>query len=159
MLKESMRTLVSEVSILHRDKAAATRAPSTCHVSVLCKQPCSAHKLPSVLGCPVLYTVLVGAGLSWKVKIDKENLYNALQSSSESHSVHIWKNNQSKVISVPFFFLFFFFSFFFLFFSFFIILFYYFLFYFLFFLFFYFFYFYFIFILYFYFYIFYILFF
>ena len=101
MLKESMRTLVSEVSILHRDKAAATRAPSTCHVSVLCKQPCSAHELPSLLGCPVLITVLLGAGLSWKVKIHKENLYNALQSSSESHSVHIWKNDQSKVVSVP----------------------------------------------------------
>ena len=43
----------------------------------------------------------VGAGLSWKVKIHKENLYNALQSSSESHSVHIWKNNQSNVVSVP----------------------------------------------------------
>ena len=52
MLKESMRTLVSEVSILHRDKAAATRAPSTCHIPVLCKQPCSAHELPSFLVAP-----------------------------------------------------------------------------------------------------------
>ena len=91
MLKESMRTLVSEVSILHRDKAAATRAPSTCHVSVLCQQPCSAHELPSLLGCPVLNTVLVGAGLSWKVKIHKENLYNALQSSSVTLNPYLEK--------------------------------------------------------------------
>ena len=89
-LKETVSTLKSEVSSLYKVKQVS-RAPSTCHVSITCKVPCTAQELPSLLGCPVLNAVHVGAGLSWKVKIEKHCLYDALRSTSEKHSVRIWK--------------------------------------------------------------------
>ena len=75
------------------------QAHATCFCSLQTTLFCHLAAIPSWL--PILNTMLVSASLSWKVKIHKENLYIALQPSSESHSVHICKNNQSKVVSVP----------------------------------------------------------
>ena len=49
-----------------------------------------------LIGCPVINAVQVNAGLSWKAKIHKQCLYDALQFSSDTYSVRIWRNNHPK---------------------------------------------------------------
>ena len=71
----------------------ATKAPSTCHIYVSCKTPRTAPDLPLLLGCPVLYASRVGSQFSWKVKIHRHSLYDALRSAAVTHSVHVWRNN------------------------------------------------------------------
>ena len=90
-LKETVRTLKGEVTSLHREKQTL-RAPSTCHISIACKTPRTASELPSLLGCPILNTVQVGR--YWKAKIHRHCLYDALQSTSDTHSVHICMGKQ-----------------------------------------------------------------
>ena len=96
-LKEEIKGL--KVDILRRPQAC--KAPSTCCIYVICKECCSAEVLASLLSCPVLNAIQVGAGLSWKVKIDKACLYDAIRSSCDSHYVHIWKNKRPKPLYVP----------------------------------------------------------
>ena len=79
----------------------ATKAPSICHVYVSCKTPCSAPDLPLLLGCPVLYANRVGSRFSWKVKIHRHSLYDALRSTADTHSVRVWCNNGSKSSASP----------------------------------------------------------
>ena len=92
-LKETVRTLKGEVTSLHREKQTL-RAPSMCHISIACKTPYTATELPSLLGCPILNTAQVGR--YWKAKIHGHCLYDALQSTSDTHSVHIWENNHPR---------------------------------------------------------------
>ena len=97
-MKESVRALRSEVMSL-KNNTQTTRAPSTCHIHVFCKTPCSAPDLPLLLGCPVIHASRVGSGYSWKVKVHKHSLYDALHSTADTHSVRIWRNCGSKQFS------------------------------------------------------------
>ena len=99
-MKESFRVLRSEVMSMNNN-TRATKAPSTCHVYVSCKNPCSAPDLPLLLGCPVLYANRVGSRFSWKVKIHRHSLYDALRSTADTHSVRVWCNNGSKSSASP----------------------------------------------------------
>ena len=92
-MKETVRVLQSEVMSI-TNNIQTTRAPSTCHIDVLCKTPFP--DLPLLLGCPVLHTSRVGSGYSWKVKIHRRSLYDALKSTADTHLVRIWCNNWSK---------------------------------------------------------------
>ena len=85
-VKESVGALRSEVMCIN-NTIQATKAPSTCHIYVSCKTPCTAFDLPSLLGCPVLYATRVGSGLSWKVNIHRHSLYDAIRSTADTHSV------------------------------------------------------------------------
>ena len=90
-LKGSVRALRLEVTSIHNNFQNA-RAPSTCHIHVFSKTPCSAPDLPLLLGCPLIYASRIGTGYSWKVKIHRHSLYDALRSSSETHLVRVWCN-------------------------------------------------------------------
>ena len=93
-LKDTVKSLKKDVSILFNK--SGSRIPGTCHIHIRVSEPCSEHDLSSLIGCPVINAVQVNAGLSWKVKIHKQCLYDALQSSSDTHSVRIWRNNNPK---------------------------------------------------------------
>ena len=97
-MKESVRALRSEVMSL-KNNTQTTRAPSTCHIHVFCKTPCSAPDLPLLLCCPVIHASRVGSGYSWKVKVHKHSLYDALHSTADTHSVCIWCNCGSNQFS------------------------------------------------------------
>ena len=58
--------------------------------------PCIVPDLPLLLGCPVLHASRVGSGYSWKVKIHRHSLYDALKSTADTHLVRIWRNNWSN---------------------------------------------------------------
>ena len=94
-LKEMVRALRLEVTSIHNN-IQNTRAPCTCHVHVFCKTVYSAPDLPLLLGCPVIHASRIGSGYSWKVKIHRHSLYDALHSSSDTHSVRVWSNKGSK---------------------------------------------------------------
>ena len=69
-LKDEIKCLKSDLSLLQRNKNLS-RAISLCHM-----------------------------GSSWKVKIPRDCLYNAMSSASlQSHSVRIWKNNSQASLS------------------------------------------------------------
>ena len=95
-LWNTVKSMQRELSAL-KDVAQPSRAVSTCHISVVCTVPCPASNLPSLICCPALTASKVRAGLSWKVKIHRHHLYEALFSSCETHSVRIWRNNPSKL--------------------------------------------------------------
>ena len=78
-IKLHERVLRSEVMSINNN-TRATKAPSTCHIYVSCKTPRTAPDLPLLLGCPVLYASRVGSQFSWKVKIHRHSLYDALRS-------------------------------------------------------------------------------
>ena len=78
-MKESVRVLRSEVMSINNN-TRATKAPSTCHMYDSCKTLRTAPDLPLLLGCPVLYASRVGSQFSWKVKIHRHSLYDALRS-------------------------------------------------------------------------------
>ena len=73
----------------------------SCHISVVSKVPCTATDITNLIGCPVLNAAQVYPGLSWKVKVSRHHLFDALSSSSETHTVRVWKNNLSKFRSSP----------------------------------------------------------
>ena len=95
-LRNTVKYMQRELSAL-KDVAQPSRAVSTCHISVVCTVPCSASNLPSLIRCPALTASKVRAGLSWKVKIHRHHLYDALSSSCETHSVRVWGNNPLKL--------------------------------------------------------------
>ena len=93
-LKDTVKSLKQDVSTLFN--ILSSRIPSTCHIHSRVSEPCSEQDLSSLIGCPVINAVQVNAGLSWKAKIHTQCLYDALQSSSDTQSVRIWRNNHPK---------------------------------------------------------------
>ena len=58
------------------------------------KEACPEKLLLSLIGCSILCATWVGPGVcSWKAKIHKVCLYDAIKSSCSSHIVRIWRNN------------------------------------------------------------------
>ena len=101
-VKEQVKSLISEVSFL-RSKTIPAKTISSCHVHVSCKQPASAADLPKIIGCPVLDVTQVGpSGLSWKVKLSRHHLYDAMTSTCNTHSVSVWRNNNSHSLSASY---------------------------------------------------------
>ena len=96
-LKEEVRSLKKDLSTLYPERNSS-QATSSCHIYVhLLSYNVSEADLPSVINCPVLSATKVG--FSWKVKIPRDCLHNALSSSSpHSHFVWIWRNKENLVI-------------------------------------------------------------
>ena len=94
-MKQEMVSLKRELRALTQNKSPP-KAISACHINVRPRSMSTSEQdLPNILGCPVLSASRVGH--SWKVKIPRDHLYNALSSASPvSHSVHIWKNRNDN---------------------------------------------------------------
>ena len=97
LLRNEVNALKIDVGALHRQKQP-TSVPSTCHIKVSFPSPVSSATAdPCVMGnllnCPVLHVTRITVS-SFKVKILRNCLYNALQSSNPvSHLVNIWKSH------------------------------------------------------------------
>ena len=95
LLKNTVNELKKSLTHLLKLSLPST-PPNFCHVRVGFPNPSSlmidTASLSDLLGCPALTSQRVGSSL--KVKIHKECLFNAIQSSSpSSHLVQVWKNN------------------------------------------------------------------
>ena len=93
LLKNARSDLEKSVSFLTKRSLPST-PPNFCHVRVVFpNHSCltiDTASLSALLGCPIA-TLRVGSSL--KVKIHKECLFNAIQSSStSSHLVQVWKS-------------------------------------------------------------------
>ena len=102
-LKDIVKELKKSVALLS-NKSLQSTPPNFCHVRVILHNPSyitiDNASLSDLLGCPIINSLRVGSSL--KVKIPKECLYTAIQSSSaSSHLVQVWKNKHCSHTTAP----------------------------------------------------------